>query len=143
MGLYHLEPLVHHGRRVYGDLWSHPPRRMLESIFRPNIGEPLLLERVKWPSRGSHQNLAYLRVFPPLETLEDRRMLGVYRYYAVAVGEGHNPLASCHEGFLVGEGDAVAGLEGANCGCQASEADYSVEYDVGGRLCKALRGAGT
>src|SRR5919112_1515746 len=121
--------------------WA-PPRRMLESIFRPGIDEPGLLERVKRPSRSSYQNLAYLRRFPPLEALKYRRMLGIHRYYGVTVCEVHNPLAACNEGFLVGEGDAVAGLQGANCGREAGEPDYSVEHDVGGRLRQALRGTG-
>jgi len=40
-------------------------------------------------------------------------MLGIYWYYAVTVGEVHDPFAAGHERFLVCQGYLVSGLERA------------------------------
>src|SRR5215204_5167766 len=42
--LNHLQTLVHHGGRVYGDLRPHPPRGVLERILRPSLDELCLLQ---------------------------------------------------------------------------------------------------
>ena len=68
-------------------------------------------------------------------------MLRVYGYYAVTVGEVHDPLSAGDEGFFVGEGDLVSCLERADGGGQAGEADYAVEDDVGRRSGQAFGGA--
>ena len=142
VGLDHLEPLVHHRGRVYGDLAPHPPRRMLERVLRPDPSKPRLLQTEEGSPRRRHQNLPYLRPSSPLQTLEDRRVLRVYRYYAVIVRQAHNPLAAGDEGFFVGEGDAVSRPQGGHgCG-EASEADYTVQDDVGWRLRELDCGAG-
>src|SRR5215210_6556295 len=129
--LYHLETLVHHGGRVYGDLRPHPPRGVSERILGTGCEEPCFLVGEEGPSRRRQQYTRDLLLPPPFQALEDRRVLGIYREYAVVRREAHNPLAPRDERFLVGEGDAVARLEGADGRREAGEADYSVEDDVG------------
>src|SRR5215218_1498199 len=71
-------------------------------ILGPSLDEPCLFEREEWASRRRQQYFPDLLTPSPLQTLEDRRVLRVYRYYAVTCREVHNPLASCDERFFVG-----------------------------------------
>src|SRR5215212_8912649 len=100
---------------------------MRQRILGPRIEEPRLLHREKRSARRRQQDLLYLRLPPPLQTLEDRRVLRIYGYYAFTVGKGHDPLAAGDERFFVGEGHAVSGLERPDRGGESSEADYAVK----------------
>src|SRR5918995_4201627 len=111
---------------------------MLERLPRPSPHNARLLMRIERPPRRSQQDLPNLRLVPPLKTLEDRRVLRVHGYYAVIIGEVHYQLTAGDEGFFVGEGDAVSGFEGADCGGEAGEADDAVEDDVAWRLRESL-----
>jgi hypothetical protein len=114
--LDHLQTLVHHGGRVYGDLRPHPPRGVLERILRSSLDELCLLQGEERSSRRRQQYFPDLLTPSTLQTLEDRRVFRVYGYYAVTCREIHDPLASCDEGFFVGEGHTVACSQGADGG---------------------------
>src|SRR5688572_22054219 len=73
--LNHLQTLVHHGGRVYGDLRPHPPRGVLECILRPGLDEPCLLQGEERSSRRRQQYRPYFLTPSSLQTLEDRRVL--------------------------------------------------------------------
>src|SRR5215212_9129032 len=108
---------------------------MLERIPRSGRHDALFFQRIERSPRRRQQDLPYLRLPPPLQTLEDGGMLRIYGYYAVTVGEIHDPRSAGDERFLVGEGDLVSGPQCPDCGREAGEAYYAVQDDV----CRCFR----
>ena len=67
-----------------------------------------------------------------LQTLEYGGMLGIDREDpgVVAPGCGSHNLAGGHEGFLVGQRDGLAALQGVEHGCKAAVAHHRAHHDV-------------
>src|SRR5712691_9578286 len=61
---------------------------------------------------GGEQHPAHLRAVVALEALEDRAVLGIHRQQrdAALAGRGGHQAARHHQGFLVGQRDALAAL---------------------------------
>src|SRR5918997_3481027 len=83
VGFYCFEALVHHGGGVYRDLGTHLPCRVLQSILRPHLRQFILGIAEERSPRSGQQDLTHLLRTPPLQALEDGRVLRIYGYYAV------------------------------------------------------------
>ena len=88
-----------------------------------------LLQRLPGPAkegapRGGEQNPFQLPAVAALETLEDGRVLRVHRddLRPLLPGAGHHQGPGAHQGLLVGQGNALAGVDGRQGGGQAGDA---------------------
>ena len=49
---------------------------------------------------------------------------------SVLAGQRHHEASCGHKGFLIGQGDGLAGLDGGDGGLQPAESDHRGEHDV-------------
>src|SRR5574340_1345034 len=101
-GLDDLKPLVHKGRRIYGDLSAHAPVGMLQRLFCLYVFELVSGLIDEGPSRGSQAYPPDFSSVVSFQALGDSRMLTVHRDDPDPMEFRflHNDLAGHHECFL-------------------------------------------
>ncbi len=138
-----LEPLVHERRRVDRDLGSHAPRGVGQGVVDGDLGQVAAAAPPERTARGGEHDLGHpaaRRVAAFVRGHGDRAqahvhgaVLGVDRHQLGArggAGVGHDGPRS-DERLLVGQRQALAGLQRSERDGQAGEADDAVHADVG------------
>src|SRR3990172_9903657 len=131
--LYDLEALVHKGGRIDGYLPAHGPPRVPKGLPGGDAFQPVCGEVEEGPSRGGQNYALYVLAPVAREGLEDGAVLAVHgkeprpapsRLFHYE-GPGHD------EGFLVGQGDVLAGPYGLKGGHKPGGAGYGRDDGVG------------
>ena len=148
--LDHLEALVHHRRRIDGDLAAHHPVRMRAGLVRRDARRGPRAARVR---NGPPDAVSRMRRTP---ARPDRARSPRGRHWKIAlcslsIGSSVAPPASTarmnsgaadHQRFLVGEQDALAGARGGERRREAGGADdrgqHGVDLGQRGDLARAL-----
>src|SRR6266700_8167347 len=81
IGFNHLQPFVHEGRAINGNLWSHTPGRMRQRLFDSHLFHLLEGRVAKRSARSSENQMIDLAPLLPTQTLPDGAMLTIYRPY--------------------------------------------------------------
>jgi hypothetical protein len=112
-GLDDLEHLVHERRGVDGDLGTHIPVRMSESLRHRRSRQALRRPGAQGPAGGGQNQPLHVLGPLALEGLEDRAVLAVDREQAHALVPDfpQHQRARHHHHLLVGEGDVAAGAD--------------------------------
>ena len=133
-GLNDLQPLVHQGGGVDGDLGTHGPVGVLQRV----AGGHALQLRIghaeeRAAGAGQDQPLDLPLVTAALQALKDGGVLAVHRndLRAVLFGGGHHQLTGTHQRFLVGKGDAPSKADGSQGGFQPHAAHHGGHHGVG------------
>ena len=126
--LDHLQRLVHHGGRIDRDLASHDPVRVRAGLLGRDRVQGGGVAGAKRPARRG-QDEAVNALGPGgrvvRQGLEDGRMLGVDRQQGgAALAHGlQKHLGAHHQGFFVGQQQALARAGGGQAGREARRAD--------------------
>ena len=131
-GLDYFKALVHHRSRIDADFAAHVPFGMLQSSrcgCRSDILPAPLPER---PSGGSEMKSADGILSRSLKALENGRMLGIHRKnrYTVPCSGLHHNVPRSHQGFLVGKGNSLSGLNGCHRRPESAESHHCGHNDV-------------
>src|SRR3972149_9288024 len=155
-GFDDLECLVPHGGRGDWDPWAHAPGGVVERFLRRDRAEGRERAGAERTSRSGQNDPAHLVTLSSTQTLPDGRM---YRIDwsdcdSALTGTGHDNGTCGHEGFLVGEGDILARVDGGECRlrpCKTYHGDhqrldrgpcgdhrepFGPEYDLPGKVLK-------
>src|SRR6185437_3034390 len=130
--LDHLEPFIHEGGRIDGDLCTHAPVRMLEGMIPFDVDQEIgfLAEEGSAGSRENDLFDAAARLAN--ETLKDRRMFGIH-------GDDrglflqcllHDDIAGHHEGLFVRKGYRLSVLNGSERWTKTGEADDCRQHHI-------------
>ena len=127
-----LESLVHHRRRVDGDLRSHVPCGMAQGIILSHLLQLLASEQAERASTCREQNLLYLIVALTHNALENGGMLTIHRQYRsmVFLCQLAYQCTSHNKRFLVGETDGLASLYGMYRRRETGKAHHSGENHI-------------
>ena len=145
VGFDHLQPLVHQGGGIHGDLAAHAPVGMGGGIGHGGIFEVGCGPVTEGAAGGGELNAPQTRswytggeagVFSPgrsLQALEDGRVFGICRQQPaptfLELGQHHR--ACCDQGFLVGQGQILTGADGRQGGQQAGAAHDPCYHEIG------------
>ncbi|OAV72844.1 hypothetical protein Barb7_03039 [Bacteroidales bacterium Barb7] len=144
-GFNHLKAFVHHGGGVDGDLCTHRPVRVLQSLRLRDRSQFIQRLGAEGTAGGCQQYLFHRVVPLPCEALEDSRMFRINGKYGgfVLCCQSGNQFAGDHQRFLVCQCYRLAGFEGGNGRLQSCIAHHGGEYDMDGfglcRLCDGVR----
>ena len=134
MGLDHLEPLVHEGRGVDGDLGAHGPRRMGQRLFHGHGGQ-LFGRPAPERTPGRCEDDArhpFVHVVGP-QALMDGAVLAI-DWQQFGAGGGPHSLdnrTGGDQGLLVGQAEAAAGSQRGQGHREPREPDHAVDGHVG------------
>ena len=133
MRLDHLEPLVHQGGGVDGDLGAHPPRRVGERVGGGDVRERRRRRRAERAARGGQDEPPHVAALAGAQRLVEGVVLGVDRQdrAAVARRRRHHQLAGHHQRLLVGQQHLAAGADGVPRRHQPEGADEGADHRVG------------
>jgi hypothetical protein len=147
VGLDQLERLVHQRRAVHGDLLSHAPGGVAQSLDYRRLGYPLGRPFAERPAGAGEDQPAQSAV-PPGDALKHPAVLGVHRHHFPTAGAGrlHHQVAGHDQTFLVGQGDPLAQPERRERGVEPGRAHHGVHHDadvgMGRRLHQDVGAAG-
>mmetsp|Transcript_20868 Transcript_20868/g.43330 ORF Transcript_20868/g.43330 Transcript_20868/m.43330 type:complete len:205 (+) Transcript_20868:604-1218(+) len=116
VGLDDLQALVHHCRRVHGDLGPHVPVGVRGGLLTQKLGVRRLHVFNGHVAEGApaarEDDLLHAALRHALQALEDCRVLRVHRQHAdtILLKHGSDDGPACDERLLVGKGDVLAGL---------------------------------
>ena len=96
---------------------------MREGLIGRHPGEPLAVEAPEGPARAGEPDPRERALGLPLEALEDGGVLRIDGQDLPRPRGPHDEAPGRDEAFLVGEGDALAGLEGGERGAYGGRAD--------------------
>ena len=139
-GLDHFEGLVHERGGVDGDLGTHAPGGMGQGLLGGDVRKFFGRTAVEGSAAGGEGDVVDFGAAAGAEGLEDGGVLAVDGddFGVVAASQVHNQVAGHDQGFLVGQGEAFAALDGGQSGGEAGGADHGGEDDVGlGQLGQA------
>ncbi|CVN77104.1 Uncharacterised protein [Streptococcus pneumoniae] len=131
VGLDHLEGLVHEGGGVGGDDAAHVPRGVCEGLGGRDGVQGGAVQAAERPARGREHEAADLVRRAPAQRLRERGVLGVHRHELARAGGRLHEGPADDERLLVGQGQAVAGVQRGEGGPQADRARDPVEHGVG------------
>ena len=132
MRLNHLKALVHHRRRVDGDLGPHRPCGMREGICGHHIAEFIDGAAPERPARCREDCPLNTPRIDALQQLEQGGVLAVHwhQHCAGSRSYGGDEVTTRHKALLVGERHGNTPLEGRQRGGQARRPDKGVQHDV-------------
>src|SRR6185369_13317542 len=137
--LNNLKPFVHHGRRVYRDLASHAPVRMIQGIADCYASQTLNRRIEKRTSGSGQDDPGNIGIPVPLDRLEYRAMLAVYRVQPdiMPLDQLHKEMPCSYEDLLVRKSDILSGFYSCCCGHQPGSPDNGGNDHVGlGQGCR-------
>ena len=134
MCLDHLQPLVHEGGRVDGDLGAHRPARVVERLVHGDLVEVEIgVGPERAARRGDDQTPDVLGALAP-KALPDGAVLRVDGAQAAFTGCLHHQRTG-HDQHLFGrQRDLLAGLEGQEGRRQRSRAGDGDQHQVAARI---------
>ncbi len=129
--LDHLQPLVHEGGGIDGDLAAHVPGRVRKRLRRRDalqVGALLAAERA---AGSGYPQLGDLAGLFAQKALVDGTVLGVDGHKAAGLcSHGHDKVAAHHQRFLVGKGKHLARLQRFVAGLQAGSSHQGIHDHV-------------
>src|SRR5579875_1259176 len=132
-GLDHLKAFVHQSGGIEADAAAHVPGGMAEGILEGGGAELLGRPAQKGAAGGGEDDAGGLAGSAAAQALVNGAVFAVNRQdgNATAASQGHEERAGDNQGFLVGEGQAAALIEGGMNGGEAGDA-HGGGYDHGG-----------
>ncbi len=144
-GFYKFQALVHQCGAVYAYFSSHTPVGMAQGLLRSYGGGFLTRKPSERSAGGCKNNTPQLFTAgaAPLQALKYGRMLGIHRYDFCSFLPGLflNYAAGTNQGFLVGQGDTPALVNGRKGRTQANTAGYRRNHRIGPSDSGGLRQA--
>ena len=133
-GFNHLESFVHERGRIDGNLGPHLPVGMAQGVGRCDGGKAFALPCAEGATRSGEKDFLHAILEVAHEALQDGGVLTVYGQEGnLFFSDGvHDVFARHYECFLVGQGDGLAGLNGADGGTQSRKADHGCQDHIHG-----------
>ena len=145
VGFDHFEPLVHQAGAIHRDLFAHAPVGMAGGIGHGGLHEIRRVPIAEGAARGGELDAAQPRggnargeaggVGPgrALQALEDGRVFGIgWQQARTTLGQfRQHHRASGDQGFLVGQGQILAGAHRSQGGQQAGATDDPGHHQIG------------
>ena len=130
--LNHLETFVHQRCRVNGNLRSHIPCRVLESIGSSDMLQLFMGKSTEWSTRTSEKNLLNLVRILTNQTLEDSTMLAVHRQdrHVILLSQLKNQLASYDKCLLVCQTYLLLCFDSMDCWSKTRIANHRCKYHI-------------
>ena len=112
-GFHNFQPFVYQGCGIYGDLSSHYPVWMLQSICNSDPSQLFCGTSAEGTTGCRDQKLVDLFVFFSVDSLENSAVFTVYRKdrYAIFLCHGHDQMTGCDKGFLICQGNVLSGTD--------------------------------
>lgn len=128
----HLKSLVHEGSGVDGYLGAHIPGRMLEGIGCRHLLQLLVGEIAERSARTGKEYLVDLVLILAHQALEDSAMFAIHREdrRMILLSQLADEFTCHNEGFLIGQTDFLAGLDGMDGWFQSREAHHRGKHHV-------------
>ena len=131
-GLHKFQALVHHGGAVHRDLGAHAPVGVLHRLLGRHILQFFPGLAPEGASGTGEQDFMQFPLLPAHQALEDGGMLRIHRddLRPLLRRPGHNDVPCADQGLLIGQGDALLGIDGGQGGLQAHRAGHGGDHAV-------------
>ena len=133
MGFNHFQALVGQGGGINGHLGAHTPGRMVQTLADRDLFQFFPAFPPEGSAGSRQENPFDILMLVPLKGLENGAVLTVHRGkpYPLLLYRSHYQAASRHQGFLVGQGNVLAGSDGGKGRFQPCVAHHGPQHRIG------------
>ena len=113
---HNFQTFIDQCRRIYGNLLSHHPVWMFQSISKRNCFQIFTLSSTERSARCSNQQFIYLRTVFSIQRLKNRTVLAVHRQnlHTIFFCHRHNQMTRCHKCLFICKRDVLTCTDSFN-----------------------------
>ena len=131
-GFHNLQTFIDQCCRIYCDLLSHYPVRVLQGICKRHMFQFFSFSSTEGTTGSCDQKLLNLRPLFPMKSLENSTVLTVYRKNgnSVLLCQRHNDMSCRYQRLFIGKRNIFSCLDCFNCRTDTDHTDNSRYKDV-------------
>ena len=131
-GFHNLQTFIDQGCRIYCDLLSHYPVRVLQGICKRHMFQFFSFSSTEGTTGSCDQKLLNLRPLFPMKSLENSTVLTVYRkdLNSMLFCHRNDQMTCCYQCFFVCKGNVLARLDSLHCRTDSNHSHNSGNQNI-------------